>query len=71
MQCTLQKKNKMDYFVSLKIQMFPISVEYTASSHMNLLRENTYMYKADLSTESKNILNILELGLIFWMNLVS
>ena len=27
--------------------------------------------KADLSTESINILGILELGSIFWMNLVS
>ena len=29
------------------------------------------MYVADLSTESINILGILELGEIFWMNLVS
>ena len=29
------------------------------------------MWKADLSTESINILGILELGSIFWMNLVS
>ena len=42
-------------------------VEYTASSCAKILREN----KANLSTESINILGILELESIFWMNLVS
>ena len=31
----------------------------------------THICKDDLSTESINILGILELGLIFWMDLVS
>ena len=38
---------------------------------MNLLRENTYMLKDDLSTESINIFSILELESMFWMNLGS
>ena len=42
-------------------------------SRANLLRGIThiYSYKADLSTESINILGILEFGSIFWMNLIS
>ena len=41
-------------------------VAYTASRRAKILCEN-----ADLSTESINILDILALVLIFWMNLVS
>ena len=41
------------------------NVEYTASTGMKILRENTHIgiYKADLSTISINILGILALAL--------
>ena len=35
------------------------------------MKTHSICKKAELSTESINILGILELGLIFWMNLVS
>ena len=44
-------------------------VEYTASSRMKILREN--IYKSDLSAESINILGILALGSLFWIDLSS
>ena len=57
----------VNWFLLFKV----IFVEHTASSCMKILRENTHIYKADLSTKSINILGILGLGSIFWMNLGS
>ena len=48
-------------------------MQCTLPSHSKILCEKTYRYvkSYDLSTESTNILGILELGSIFWMNLVN
>ena len=48
-----------------QLRKFTKQVEQPLPSRANLLREITYM-----STESINILGILELGSIFWINLV-
>ena len=46
----------------LIVHLLVVLLEYTASRRMKILRENTYINKADLSNESINILGILALG---------
>ena len=64
------------YYLNSNKHTFRLFKKWNTLSNLYLVvpiyyvKSHTYMKIVDLSTESINILGILELGSIFWMNLV-